>query len=259
MIIDAHAHIWPSTSFSLKKFLKWASRLGIDKLCVSELPSIRPSSLQSFTMANRDVAKAMKAYPNVILGYCYVNPAYKEEAIREFRKCLEEYDMLGLKLYTDCHCLDSRVSPLIDLAAEFRAPVLIHTAHLKRRHIEAVRPFHGNPPTVSNSEEVAELARRHPDATIIMAHIGGGGDWEWGLKAVRDVNNLMVDTSGSGVDMGMIELAVREVGATRVIFGTDNCLSSGIGKIQGADLTDEDRRLILEENMLKIIERRGII
>ncbi|KYH40975.1 MAG: metal-dependent hydrolase [Candidatus Bathyarchaeota archaeon B26-2] len=258
MIIDAHAHIWYPPSFSLEEFLKWAARLGIDRLCVSKLPSLRPSSISSFSKANRDVAEAMKAHPEAILGYCYVNPAYGERAVEEFRRCLEEYGMLGLKLYTDCHCLDPRVSPLIELAVGFNAPILIHTAHMQRRYIEEALPFHRNPPTVSNSEEVAELARRHPKATIIMAHIGGGGDWEWAVKAARNASNLMVDTSGSGVDLGMIELAVREVGAERVVFGTDNCLSSGIGKIRGAELSERDRRLILGENMLRIIERRGL-
>jgi len=252
LIIDAHAHIWYPPSFSLEEFLKWAAKLGIDKLCVSKLPSLRPSSFSSFSEANKDVAEAMKAHPETVLGYCYVNPAYEEKAVREFRKCLEEYGMLGLKLYTDCHCLDPRVSPMIELAVEFNAPILIHTAHIQRRYIK------GDPPTVSNSEDVAELARRHPKATIIMAHIGGGGDWEWALKAVRGVSNLMVDTSGSGVDLGMIEMAVREVGAERIVFGTDNFLSSGIGKIRGAELNERDRELILSKNMLRIIERRGL-
>jgi len=259
LTIDAHAHIWPSASFSLKEFLAWASKLGIDKLCVSELPSLRPSSLESFVKANRNVVKAMRAHPDRILGYCYVNPSYEEKAVNEFRKCLKEFGMLGLKLYHDCHCLDPRVAPLMELASDFNAPVLIHTAHIRRKYIEAAYPFHRNPPTVSNSKEIAELAQRYPDVTIIMAHIGGGGDWEWGVKAVRKIKNVMIDISGSGVDLGMIEYAVREVGAERVVFGTDNCFSSGIGKIKGADLKEEDRNLILEGNMLRVIERRGII
>jgi len=258
LIVDAHAHLWSAPSFSLDEFLKWTTRFGIDKLCVSKLTSTRPASATGFTEANRDVAKAMKDHPDRILGYCYVNPCYEEEALKEFRRCLEEHNMLGLKLYTDCHCLDPRVSPLIDLAIEFRAPILIHTAHLQRRYIGAFQPFHGNPPSVSTTEEIGELARRHPKATFIAAHIGGGGDWEWGIKALRQPGNVMLDTGGTGVDLGMIEMAVRELGAEKIVFGTDNVLCAGFGKVYGADIRDEDRKMILGGNMMRLIERRGI-
>ncbi len=259
LIIDAHAHLWSEPSFSLDVFLKWTTKFGIDKLCVSKLTPTRPASVSGFTEANRDVAKAMKDHPDNILGYCYVNPCYEEEALKELRRCLEDHNMLGLKLYTDCHCLDPRVSPLIDLAVDFGAPILIHTAHLQRRYIGAFQSFHGNPPTVSTTEEIVELARRHPKATFIAAHIGGGGDWEWGIKTLRQPQNALLDTGGTGVDLGMIEMAVRELGTEKIVFGTDNVLCAGFGKVYGADISEKDREMILGGNMMRLLERRGIL
>jgi len=258
-VIDAHAHLWPSPSFSLKTFIGKADKLGIDRLCVSMLPrGTRPSRPEEFRKANEAVFKAMREYPGRILGYCFVNPCYEKEALRELRRCLEEYGMLGLKLYTDCHCLDPRVSRLVEIASEHEAPVLVHMVHVSRRWFDTLSVFHRNPITATTPDELCVLARRHPRATFIAAHIGGGGHWEIGIKALKNCGNVLLDTGGSGVDLGMIEMAARELGVERLVFGTDNFFCTGIAKIKSAEMDLGEKEAILGGNMLRLIEKRGI-
>jgi predicted TIM-barrel fold metal-dependent hydrolase len=88
-----------------------------------------------------------------------------------------------------------------------------------------------------------------------MAHIGG--DWQRGIKAVRDLPNVMIDICGSIVDCGMIEMAVEELDAGRILFGTDLPdigFWSNLGKVTGADITDEQKNLILYENAVRLLE-----
>ena len=55
---------------------------------------------------------------------------------------------------------------------------------------------------------------------------------------------------------GFTEMAVRELGADRVIYGSDasgRSFSSQLGKVLGADIPDEAKRLILAENLIRLL------
>jgi predicted TIM-barrel fold metal-dependent hydrolase len=54
----------------------------------------------------------------------------------------------------------------------------------------------------------------------------------------------------------LIEWAVREVGAERILFGTDTPLyftAMQRARIDHADLGDEDKRLILRDNAVRVL------
>jgi predicted TIM-barrel fold metal-dependent hydrolase len=76
------------------------------------------------------------------------------------------------------------------------------------------------------------LAERHPDVNFLLAHIGGGGDWAHSLAAIRRIENVLVDLSGSGVDGGMLEACVNSVGAERVVWGCDVTMDTGWAKLR---------------------------
>jgi predicted TIM-barrel fold metal-dependent hydrolase len=78
-----------------------------------------------------------------------------------------------------------------------------------------------------------------------MAHITGGGDWQWQLKGIADVKNIYTDFSGSVIDAPVIEETVRILGADRILFGTDGTLFAGIGKMLEGNISIEDKKKIL--------------
>ena len=115
----------------------------------------------------------------------------------------------------------------------------------------------------STPQELAELAVKHPDARIILGHTGG--NWEVGIRAVRHLKHVAVDIGGSDPTAGFVEMGVRELGAERVLYGSDiagRSLSSQLAKVNGADITPEQRRLILGENLkrllLPILQAKGV-
>ena len=67
--------------------------------------------------------------------------------------------------------------------------------------------------------ELMQLAARHPEASIICGH--SGGDWERGLRVIRPFKNVSADLAGSDPCAGFCEMAVRELGPERVIYGSD--------------------------------------
>jgi uncharacterized protein len=48
---------------------------------------------------------------------------------------------------------------------------------------------------------------------------------------VRDVPNVYLDLSGSGVDRGMLDNAYAAVGAGRLLWGADITLCTGLAKL----------------------------
>jgi predicted TIM-barrel fold metal-dependent hydrolase len=55
---------------------------------------------------------------------------------------------------------------------------------------------------------------------------------------------------------GSVEMAVRELGAERVIYGSDaagRSFASQLAKVMGADIPEPARRLILGENLRQML------
>ena len=247
MIIDCHIHL--SGDRVAPDVLEVAAELGIERLCASSLGRVwaHEPPPEVFLEGNVDVAAAMERDPGVILGYCTINPFFHDESMRSFQQCIEEHGMIGLKLWVAANANDPVVFPYVEKAIEYGVPVLQHAWHKAG----------GNLPHESDPVQVAELARRYPEADIIMAHIGG--NWEWGIEAVRDRPNVLVDTSGSCMEMGMVESAVEALGADRVLFGSDAAgvdIAGTVGKVTGAHISDEDKKKIMGANMHAVLARR---
>jgi uncharacterized protein len=84
----------------------------------------------------------------------------------------------------------------------------------------------------SDAIELGALADRHPRVNFLLAHISGGGDWIHSLAAIRDLPNVFVDLSGSGVDGGMLEACVEAVGVERMLWGCDLTMDTGWAKLR---------------------------
>lgn len=251
-VIDCHAHLTHHSRATWeiddRKLIEAADKLGIDQLCCSTLTPRRPATADGFRECNRWTADGMRRFPGRVLGYCYVNPGYGREALEEIRRCVEDRGFIGIKLYNEYTCTEPVVFPIVELAIELGVPILQHAGH---SHY-----FVEDQPRMSDGGHIAELARRYPEAMLICAHISGGGDWEWTIKAVRHAPNVLLDTSGSVTDEGTVDMAVAVAGVDRVLFGCDSSMTAGIGKIRGANLSARDKQKILGGNMLRILRRR---
>ncbi len=251
-VIDCHAHLthhsrstWEGDD---RKLIEAADKLGIDQLCCSTLTPHWPASLDGFRECNRWTAEGMRRFPGRVLGYCYVNPGYSRQALEEIRRYVGDQEFIGIKLYNEYTCSEPVVFPVVELAIELGVPILHHASH---SHY-----FVEDQPRLTDGGHLAELARRYPEAMLICAHISGGGDWEWTIKALRHAPNVMLDTSGSVTDAGSVDMAAAVVGADRLVFGCDSSMTAGVGKIRGADLSAPDKGKILGGNMMRLLGRR---
>lgn len=117
-------------------------------------------------------------------------------------------------------------------------------------------------PGYSTPIKLADLAARHPKAAFLCAH--AGGDWEPGIRAVRARPNIFVETSGFDPTSGFVEMAVRELGAERIVFGSHlpgRSIGTEFSKILGAAISDREKELIFSGNLRRlltpILQRKG--
>jgi uncharacterized protein len=257
MIWDAHCHLSGVPGHTpeerMGQLFAFADRLGIERLCVcmGMTWSYDPTP-EDMRKQNDEVLAALKNWPQRAFGLVYLNPNHVEASLAELERCVANGPMVGVKLWVAKHCNAPELDPIVKRATELKAPVLQHT------YIKAT----GNLPGESTPMDLAELARRHPETSFIAAHTGG--DFELGVRALRDSRNVCVDLCGTDPTAGMTELAVRELGAERVLYGSDaggRSFASQLGKVLGADIPEAAKKLVLGENFKRlltpILEQKG--
>ena len=243
-IIDVHTHIWAGDyEGSTRELLKACELYGISKIYVSGLKSHYPDE-DEIARLNRDVHRFMREHPQLVEGYCYVNPAHPG-SLDVLRRGIEDFGMAGMKLWVATLCNDPAVFPLVEQCIAYNIPILIHAFH------KAV----GQLPAESTGVHVADLAARYPEAKLLMAHLGGNA--YHGIKAVRDCPNVWVDFSGSLFRRDELDYTVRQIGAERIVYGSDMPITYLVnqGQVEEADLTPEQKQLIYYRNAETLFDR----
>jgi len=224
---------------------KWRMRAAISCLGLNGRLLAEPS-LDAVQRCNDKVAAWSAKYPQVFYPFCYINPKHGLNAVREIRRCRRVHRMKGVKLWIACRCSDRRLRPVIEEAAALNLPVLQHAYARTSRNL----------PGESYPEDVAELSVKYPQAKIIMAHMGF--DWQRGVDAVKPCRNVAVDTSGFDPESGSVEYAVRQLGAGRVIYGSDapgRDILCQIGKVVSANISEVDRTRIFFRNAESLLPK----
>ncbi len=180
----------------------------------------------------------------------FLNPGYIRESLDEIDRCVNELGMIGIKLYNHYFANDPILHQLMEKCIDLDIPILFHAGKL------TVEPQ--SQPYLSNGIHFAKVAQKYPEAVIIHAHIGGGGDWKWSLRAMAECSNIFTDTSGSVHDTGIIEQTYKAMGAERILFGTDGSFGSSLGKITGADIPYEAKVEILNNTRFSRYLERGM-
>jgi predicted TIM-barrel fold metal-dependent hydrolase len=235
MLIDVHAHFYIDRSARADWRERNASRLaageraGITFHVASILgtwgrtsPTYFPSPAD-LTHANAALRDIERANPARVRGYVAVNPNFAAHAEREIRNGIKA-GMIGIKLAASRRADDALVDCVATLARELRVPILHHIWQHRRGDVPGQE--------ASDAVELGRLAARHPEVSFILAHIAGGGDWIHSLHAVRNLKNIFVDLSGSGVDGGMLEACLDAVGVGRLLWGCDLTIDTGWAKLR---------------------------
>jgi hypothetical protein len=204
---------------------------------------------------NAYTAELVQRYPDRLIGYCTTHPGYTKEALAEFElRLLTQRDRFaGVKLHSLAYCDDPLLDPLMEFCAVYGVPVLQHTWE----KVGPDGPGSGNLPLEATPERLVNLAKRHPQVKFFGGH--GGGDWEWGIAAFRQVDNIWLDMGGGEAIYRFMDLALRTLGAGRIVFGTDisgRSIPSQVSRIVACDLPDADLERMLWRNAAGVLGDR---
>ena len=245
-LIDAHAHIFfhRNPDEEKQRLLKIIDSYGIDEMYVSGLNGAFPS-VDTVDDINEHVARFSVECPNV-KGYVYVSPEH-ENALSVLERGIEDFNMIGAKIWISEYCDDHKVDALAEKLIEYKRPLLIH----------AFKKVGGQVAKESTAQNVRNLALRYPELKILMAHVGG--NCYHGVPFVRDLKNVWVDVSGTSSRTNEVEYTVENLGEDRVIFGSDitgTSFAVPYGKVLGASISDVAREKLLYSNAKKLFDCR---
>jgi len=195
------------------------------------------------------VLSIFERWPNLLLGMIQLNANDVPSSMEALDRWLRDGPMVGVYFAGSgpavLACTDPRMDPLVERIHELNGVIMQHTWF---------KTGGKQGPGESTPAELATLARRYPQQTFICAH--AGGEWEQGIRAVQASPNVVVETSGFDATAGFIEMAVQELGPRRIIFGShlpSRSLGTELGKVLGAEISEDDRRLILGGNFRRLL------
>ncbi len=257
-IWDLHCHLSGVPGLTPEErmgaLLRYADRMGIERLCVyMGMKWSQDPTPDDLTKQNGEALRAITKHPDRTFGFVYLSAKHVEHSLAELEKHVANGPMVGVKLWVAKRCDDPQIDPIIKRAAELKAVIFQHTWF----------KTNGNYAGESTPDDLVALAKRFPDVPMICGHTGG--TWQLGIRAIRNQKNLFADLAGSDPTAGITEMAVRELGAGRVIYGSDGggrSFASQLAKVHGAEISDEVKQKIFCDNlrglMLPILNAKGV-
>ncbi len=252
-IFDAHLHIpsdngdnfqWNLVTRNMPEFVAYLDKCGVRRGVISSSRSNLAQTPEDYRQGNREVAKYAEKYNRRFRGSCVITPFRIDEALREIEYCRKELGFVWLGEFCNYMTHYRYDTPewaqVMRLAAKLNMVIQIHT----------------------NTTEMRYLAGQFPDTTIVFPHLGPNKD-DIGqrIDIVAKHPNCSIDISGSGIErVGILEKAVKEIGADRVLYGSDftiNEPSAVIARVHNAFLTPQDREKILYGNVERLLSRAG--
>ena len=234
--IDIHIYYgrWhhPISLHTVEDTFEVMDRHDIEKAVLMSAKSL----CYDYREGNRDLFADIADQPR-LYGFVVVNLHYPKESVEEIRRYADRPQYRGIKIHPSCTQIsiaEGYDKALFDLVEALGKPVLLHTSNTKF-----------TTPTIC-----VPIAKRHPTLPFVLGHMGRP-DWQNGIQAAEEAENIYLDPSCSFPDAPKIDESVRRVGAEKVVFGSsmmENNPGFTIGMIQDALITEAEKEAIFHGN-----------
>ena len=218
--------------------------------------------------SNKLVSRLCQKFPDRFLGFGSVNPSKSKKYVNEKLKEIESLGLSGIKLISTLQFFfpdkNKNLKKILNFAQKKDWPILLHTGRdpgpfeiPTLRHVKASHPKYW----IKHLKKVK--------TKVIFAHLGGYGevglgsnDWFNSVLELAHINpNIYLDTSAVTYVFSdpKIISKLRELGFDRILFGSDTPVVHGTSMHHSKNviantplLSDEEKKLILRENALRI-------
>jgi hypothetical protein len=246
-VFDAHTHLGldeDGRSLDLETLLSQLDAAGARRACV--FPLHDPERKPSYSLPNDRVLRWSDESDGRLIPFCRLDPA--EAPVAEGERCIAK-GARGIKLHPRAQAFafdGPEMDGIFTLAETASVPILIHAGR-------------GMPPI---ADGLADLALRHPDVVLILAH---GAICDQGILTSRlaDHPGVLYDTS-CFFPFDVIELFAR-VPAERIVFASDppyGLTSSGLylalRVAVHAGLDERATASVIGETMAGLVDGHGL-
>ncbi len=252
-IWDTHYHGFWTSGDPFKqneKMEKYVHRMAIERVISVDIGGTlaKPLDPIKYDDAKR---KFLENNTDYFSGIIPIDPGFPEKSVQKMVDWIENGPCVGIKyvggneLGVTCDHRNNDI--IIEKAIELNAVVYIHTWIKTGGDPKTLGG--GNLSGENEPRNVVALAKRFPDKALICGH--AGGDWELGIRTVRPQENVLLEFAGADPQSGGIDLAVRELGIDRLVWGghgPSRSYSTELAKVLEADLTEEERMKVFGRN-----------
>jgi uncharacterized protein len=252
--IDVHAHFGincPKSKVDVKPFgsgdaetvARRARQSNIRRTIVSPLRAFFPRGGGDVLGGNTEAAAAV-AQTEGLLQWVVIHPL-EPRSFTQAEELVKNPRCVGIKIHPEEHLYEIKKhgQKLFEFAAKHRLIVSTHSGESR-----------------SMPEDFVPFADAFPEVRLILAHLGCTCDDDPAhqVRAVQQCKhgNIYIDTSSAqNIVAGLLEWAVQEIGADRILFGTDSplyFLPMQRARIDCAEIAENDKRKILSENAVSL-------
>ncbi|MHA1832765.1 MAG: amidohydrolase family protein [Candidatus Baldrarchaeia archaeon] len=236
LVIDAHTHLGGYFNLyhipfgDVKGVIEELDRLGIDKICTFSFAGVN----SDFTLGNDLVAKAVKEYPDRIIGYTTLNANYPHEWIPELERC-RKLGLKGIKIICE---YQGTTTEKTDFSPVYR--------YANDNHMIIINHYWGSPQFLDS------LAEKYPNACFMIGH------YSINYAEVLSKRKNVYQCTCAALMFGDIEKLLKVVNVDKIVYGsdlTDLDGPFGLAPILYAKISEEDKRKILGQNMQRILNK----
>lgn len=247
-VADCHGHHgvhpdFPTYKASPEEMIAVMDHLNIELLAIT-------STLACYNDCpggNAEVDQVLRKHPGRFLGYITVNPNPPGQAIAELERWKHFHSPPLIKLHPATHkypVTGKHYTPIWEYADATSAVVLVHTWDSDPNCGPLLFPA---------------IARAHPNARILLGHSGvTWRGYHQAIEAAKAADNLFLDLSGSQNHRLILEHCVEQLGAERILFGSDLPFLEAamtLGRVLASDISDSAKEQILRTNFLRLVKK----
>ncbi len=260
-VIDSHCHIYPEKiakpavestgrfydmtalgDGTVNSLLALGEKVGIDRFVVQSVATT-PHQVQSI---NNFIAREVSTHPDKLIGLGTLHP--DSDDLKRDLEHIKELGLHGVKLHPDIQKFkidDYRCLKIYELCESENMPILMHTGDYRYDY--------------SNPNRLVPILDIYKNLTIIGAHLGGWSVWDEACEKLAGYPNFYVDSSSSLYELPTDKATeiIRRYGTDHVLFGSDYPVFSPdieLNRFMALPLTDDEKRAILSENVLKLYD-----
>lgn len=245
MIIDVHSHYFRYPEHFSEDFknqskrarngietdltVRWSEYSGSATACDKTIVFGGKAKLSGIWVPDRDVAKYVSENPDRLIGFLSVDPTQPgwQDELVEGHQDLKLRGIKLLSMYAGFKPDDPKLDELWKYAAKHNLPVLLHTGttFIDKAPLECTLP-----------RLIDNVAIRHPDVRIIMAHISHPYEGEC-VVTIRKHPNVYADISALHYRPFQLYhslMLVQEYGVWhKLLFGSDYPFTTVDASIEG--------------------------